>query len=332
MATAPEEAHNRHDQKGPPMQQYASVEKLGPTQSRLASGALLIRDVPIARAGTQSYHASEIAGALNGDTAIDDAGMVEVVRRPEDVFDPQSMASFEGVSVVMQHPDDFVAPNNWSDLAIGHAQNIRRDGDLLIADLLIHDARAIDAIRNHGWRAVSCGYDANYLPLRDGRLRQVDITGNHIALLPPVEQARCGPLCAVGDQAWIYGGYTMHIRDQQGAFREGREEIRWDQREVARPEWTQGGLRPGGAVGPRRILKLDGPASAYQIISSADGETWLCFSGKIDGSMDPGRVHTGDNTRHFLRVAQDRARREQAASAAMAQGVSDFWKKQQSHA
>jgi hypothetical protein len=307
--------------------QYASVERVGPSQSKLASGGLLIRDVPIARTGVQSYHAAEIAPVIDDGTAIDDEGMVRVLRRPEDVFDAKSMASFEGLTVVLRHPDDIVAPENWRDLAVGHAQNVRRDGDLLIADLLIHDARAIDAVRNRGWRAVSCGYDANYKPLSDGRLRQTDIVGNHIALLPPAEQARCGALCAVGDQAWMFrGGHRM--RDQESAvFREGAREVRWDQREASRPEWTEGGLRPGGGVGPRRILRLDGHASAYQIISSADGETWLCYTGRADGVLDPGRVQTGD-ARHFARIARNRVTREQLAGREFADRVASFWKNQ----
>jgi hypothetical protein len=310
--------------------QYAAVEKLGPTQSKLASGGLLVRDVPIATTGTQLYHAAEIAGALGDNTAIDDAGMVEVLRHPKDVFDPRAMASFEGASVVMQHPDDVVDPGNWRGLAVGHAQNIRRDGDLLVADLIISDERAIDAIRNRGWRAVSCGYDANYVPLRDGRLRQRDIVANHIAILPPAEQARCGPLCAVGDQAWMFGG-GHKMRDQEGGtFREGAAEIKWDRREAARPEWTEGGLRPGGAVGPTPILQLYGPASAYLITDGPEG-TWLCLSGEIDGRMDPGRVQT-DNARAFQRIMRDRVQREQAAGAAMAKSVADFWRKQSGHA
>jgi hypothetical protein len=66
------------------------------------------------------------------------------------------------------------------------------------------------------------------------------------------------------------------------------------------------------------------------ITSGPDG-TWLCFSGKIDGAEDPGRVHTGEDTRYFQRLARDRVQREQAAGAAMAKDVADFWRKQ-SHA
>lgn len=45
-------------------------------------------------------------------------------------------------------------------------------------------------------REVSCGYDADYEQLAVGRGRQMNIVGNHVAL---VERGRCGPRCAIGD-------------------------------------------------------------------------------------------------------------------------------------
>ena len=128
---------------------------LGPRQSTLPSGSLWCRDVTIARCGTRLYHPSEIGE--DGDD------MVMVQRDPDEVFAETAMASFEAAPVTF-----WVIlcsrsmPSNWSRLAMGHVQNVRRDGDLLIGDLIIHDRRAIDAIRNRGWRAISCGYDASY--------------------------------------------------------------------------------------------------------------------------------------------------------------------------
>jgi hypothetical protein len=49
-------------------------------------------------------------------------------------------------------------------------------------------------------------------------------------------------------------------------------------------------------AGARRVMRLDGPASAYVIMSSGDGEVWLCFTGKTDGVLNPGVV-TGDRIR-----------------------------------
>jgi hypothetical protein len=178
------------------MQRWHTIEQLGLRQALLSSGALLLRDVTIARTGEQQYNSSELplAGAGEG-------GMIRVMRDEAEVFHPRAMASFEGVPITMTHPDIAIDPSNWSSLAVGHAQNVRRQGNTLVADLMIHARRAIDAVRNGGWRGVSCGYEASHEPLSRGRLRQTNITGNHLALLPPDQEPRCGDVCMIGDAA-----------------------------------------------------------------------------------------------------------------------------------
>jgi hypothetical protein len=147
---------------------FYSAETLGPKQSLLPSGTLLCRDAPIARIGTQRYHVTELPAAADSATA-DENGMVEVDRPPSEVFSRQSMASFEAAPVTLGHPGEMVGPDNWADLAVGHVMNVRRDGDLLVGDLLIPDQRGIQAVRSLGWRALSAGYDARYQPTGDGR-------------------------------------------------------------------------------------------------------------------------------------------------------------------
>ncbi len=137
------------------MQFYTDTE-LGPKQALLPSGALLCSDVVIARTGRQFYHALELPGEVDAD----DDGMVAVQRDPQEVFDETSMGSFEGAPVTLRHPSDNVGPTNWRSVAVGHAQNVRRVGDTLVADLIVHDRGAIDLICNQAWRSVSCGYDA----------------------------------------------------------------------------------------------------------------------------------------------------------------------------
>jgi hypothetical protein len=88
------------------------------------------------------------------------------------------MGSFEGVAVTLEHPEGangeivFVNPSNYSELAHGHIQNVRRGtgdkSDLLIADVLVKRQEAIDAIQA-GYTDVSCGYDAKYKQLSPGK-------------------------------------------------------------------------------------------------------------------------------------------------------------------
>lgn len=178
---------------------FYTVEQLGPTQSLTPEGFLLCQDVPIARIGTMDYVAVELPELEGRDGAI-------VVERTADVlFDPDTIASFEGKSVTIGHPAEPVGPENWAAVSKGIAQNVRRgeghQSDLMLADLLVMDREAIRRVRSKGFDKldqVSNGYDAKYEQIAPGRARQVRIVGNHVAL---VKNARCGSTCSVQDSA-----------------------------------------------------------------------------------------------------------------------------------
>ncbi|WP_045960447.1 DUF2213 domain-containing protein [Xenorhabdus poinarii] len=179
---------------------YFFTTRLGNTRYQLADGSLLCKDVPIARTGTQLYADFELP-TLEPDTD----GEIVVERSPDEVFSEATLASFEGMTVTIKHPEDtdgniiFVDPDNWRDLAHGHVQNVRRgegkQSDLMLADLIIKDTDAIAAI-DEGFDEVSCGYDAEYRQTAKGKAEQYQITGNHVAL---VQDARAGSRCSIGD-------------------------------------------------------------------------------------------------------------------------------------
>lgn len=190
--------------------QYFFTTRLGETRFLQADGSLLCKDVPIARTGTQVYLPEEI------DLEPDASGTVTVWRTEDEVFSPETMASFEGVAVTLGHPEGdygeiiFVNPTNYSELAHGHIQNVRRGtgdkSDLLLADVLIKRQEAIDAV-NSGLTDVSCGYDALYKQLAPGKGKQYQITGNHLAVGIP--KGRAGSVCAIGDSAPSTKGKKM---------------------------------------------------------------------------------------------------------------------------
>lgn len=154
-------------------------------------GFLICRDVPIARVGTQDYLARELG--LDGEPD----RPVTVERRPEDVFDPAAIASFEGKDVTYTHPPEMLAPENQSSYSKGHAENVRREGDFLVADLHLKDPTLISEVRNGILREVSCGYLCDYTPSGAG-YRQTHIRGNHIAIVP---RGRAGHDVAIKDSA-----------------------------------------------------------------------------------------------------------------------------------
>lgn len=171
-----------------------SPTQLSPNQSFTDEGYLLCKDVAVARTGYQLYAAGEVPVDPDQD------GLITIRRSPDQVFDATTMASFEGKPVTIEHPDDFVDPENWRELSVGITQNVRRgeneENDLLLADLLITDANAIKLVTDRAMREVSCGYDADYKTDAPGAGHQLNIRGNHVALVP---RGRAGSRCAIKD-------------------------------------------------------------------------------------------------------------------------------------
>lgn len=191
------------------MDTFYTIEKLGNKQKLTPEGFLLCEDVPIARTGTQLYAAREVPEL----EAAND-GTIVMERHEEDVFRPETIASVNGKSVTVDHPNDLVRPHSWKDLVVGVALNARRgegvDSDLLLADLLIADQDAIQQVRNTRGQEVSAGYNYNGVQIAKGRGKQTDIWINHIAL---VDSARCGSRCSIGDEEIKEEKQTMSIKD-----------------------------------------------------------------------------------------------------------------------
>jgi hypothetical protein len=184
---------------------FYATEQLGPTQSKTPEGYLLCQGVAIARTGSQTYAGAELKELI---PSID--GLIKVIREESEVFRPETLASFEGKSVTIDH--NFVDPDTWRELTVGTVQNVRRgEGDridLVLADLLITDANAIELVQvkkdaygmpipgDKPLRDVSCGYEADYVQDGPGVAYQRNIIGNHVAL---VERGRAGPRCSIQD-------------------------------------------------------------------------------------------------------------------------------------
>lgn len=167
--------------------------QLGRTRETTPEGYLLCRDVPIARIGALMYGKGEVP------VTADDTGLI-IIQRGEDVlFDPKTIASCEGKPVTDDHPDDWVNPKNWKNLSRGSGHNVHRgegvDSDFLMADLLVTDKDAIEAVLA-GKVEISLGYDADYTEVSKGKGMQSNIVVNHIAL---VDKGRCGSRCSIGD-------------------------------------------------------------------------------------------------------------------------------------
>lgn len=172
-----------------PIAYYGS--QISPHIVNTPEGFLICKDVPIARTGPQDYLARELM--LDGDPD----RLVTVQRHPEDVFEEATLASFEGKPICDGHPPENVGPENYAAYTKGHVQNVRRDGDYIVADLYINDANLANEVRNNVKREVSCGYLCNYVPDGAG-YKQSRIRGNHVAVVP---KGRAGAAVAIKDAA-----------------------------------------------------------------------------------------------------------------------------------
>ena len=164
---------------------------ISPNIDRSPEGYLICRNVPINRTGVQIYSAGEMG--LEGDPDRE----VKVYRLEDDVFAPAALASLEGKDITRGHPSEMLTVDNQSIYTKGHLENIRRDGENTVADLMIKDPALVSDVENGVLREVSCGYYCTYEPYLDG-YRQTHIIGNHVAVVP---KGRAGAAVAIKDSA-----------------------------------------------------------------------------------------------------------------------------------
>ena len=256
------------------------TEQISSHMGETPEGFLVCFSCPITRIGEFDYKASEvpIEGGVDG--------LVKIQREESEVFSENTIKSFEGKPVTINHPSDFVTPENWSELAHGSIQNVRRgegeQADLLLADLMITTEKAIELVKA-GLREVSCGYDAEYSQIAKGLGKQTGITGNHLAL---VVKGRAGGRCAIQDKACSGCGvctcgknknvqedkYDMKPRDlfkrifPKSKFADSIKDE--DLGEVA-PEAAEGAAPAGGGAEQAQAAAAEAKQAAEQAVAAA---------------------------------------------------------------
>lgn len=162
----------------------------------------------VARTGIQDYLARELE--LPGDPN----RIVKVYRPPEEVFNADSLATYSGADVTLNHPKGLVNADNYKVTSVGVVRSSgSKSEDFVQCDLIIKDAAAIKAV-NSGKCELSAGYTAVY----DGTpgitpegepydYMQRDIKINHVAI---VDRARAGASARVFDNDPT-GGNTMPV-------------------------------------------------------------------------------------------------------------------------
>jgi len=197
------------------MTAYYYKSKISDNIVEQPSGAIICLGVPIARTGFQEYSGAEITSP---ECPVEEP-LVQAYRSPEEVFNPKTIASFEGSDITDLHPSEFITPENYSGHVRGHVQNVRRgEGefeDCILADLFIKDAVLISKVRpTDGLRDVSCGYTCKYEKISDAKYAQKEIRGNHVAIVP---EGRAGDRIKIRDSADEAGIETININ---GGFKD----------------------------------------------------------------------------------------------------------------
>ncbi|UJW24783.1 MULTISPECIES: DUF2213 domain-containing protein [Pseudomonas] len=177
------------------MKKMTLDEAFKPTsRTRTPEGYLCVKGIA-ARTGVYQYVSTELD--LPGPARI-----VNVYKPAEELFDPDSMATYVDKDVTNDHPEDLVDSTTFKDVSVGHVRGVEREGDHLIVDMIIKDQSAINDIES-GKAELSPGYTAEYAKepgiAPDGQpyeYTQRTILNNHMAV---VEAARAGKVARIFD-------------------------------------------------------------------------------------------------------------------------------------
>lgn len=109
-----------------------------------------------ARTGIQQYLASEL-----GLESRDANDIVNVYRPADEVFNTDSISSYDNVDVTNDHPKQMVDASTYKSTSVGHVISASQDGDFVSVDMIIKDASTIKDVER-GKVQLSAGYTAEY--------------------------------------------------------------------------------------------------------------------------------------------------------------------------
>lgn len=114
-------------------------------------------------------------------------------RPPVEVGSEVALQSLQDAPITLLHPEHgAVTPETYQQDAVGHVASVPRlDGDLVVADVVVNAARAIEAVEGDGIRELSCGYVCriDFTPGTTPEGERYDAVQrgfryNHVALVP----------------------------------------------------------------------------------------------------------------------------------------------------
>lgn len=191
---------------------FLSSERLSEHKYKTPEGYLICTDAILARTGKQSYQRNEIFA-----DAADDDTIIEIDRPSEEVFAPETLASFENKPVTVEHPDENVGPDNYNNLAVGFVRDVHKGTvngqEVMLGTLVITDAKTIEEIENGEHTDLSCGYDCDIID--EAHPQQRNIRGNHVALCAQGRAGIARIVDSINDS-----DYTINFKNDYAGFRE----------------------------------------------------------------------------------------------------------------
>lgn len=92
----------------------------------------------------------------------DDGTVIREFVPEETLFDEASLQSLAGAPVTLQHPPEMVTPSNYKEYSQGSVNGMpRRDGDNLVASMLVIGNEALHAVEYGGVSELSPGYSVD---------------------------------------------------------------------------------------------------------------------------------------------------------------------------
>lgn len=198
------------------------------TSRTITPEGFLVAPATIARTGVQTYRAGELG--IGKDQGLNPMTPVRLHRPAEEVFSPESVASFNNLPITLNHPaGNQVNAKNWRSVSVGDVSDVVGNGTTLDGKTTVRDGSAVQAVVG-GKKYLSGGYTFELDPTPgtaadgseyDGVMRK--IRGNHVAI---VDSPRGGPVCRIADsnqkgdtkmRKFVVDGISIEIEDSTTA-------------------------------------------------------------------------------------------------------------------
>ena len=196
---------------------------------------------------------------------LEDGSERRELRRPEDVFDPASLASYEGKPIIITHDAQAIDKDNARRERVGTILTPgQQDGETVRAKIVIDDP---DAVKASGLRELSVGYYQNLI-MEPGEWEgepydaiQTHIRVNHLAL---VAVARAGDDARLNMDGQDNGG-TDPMDDENKKISLGFKKLEDNPWEILKRDY------PVGTVVDAKIVGLAAFGAFANVIPGIDG-------------------------------------------------------------